>query len=133
MCKKGCTLCDECHDEVTQCLSVDNGNVSVQKEEILPFWWRMYKPAYIVDEDTCENKSQAGNVLRDSMKCTFSLRQPGEDKPVDILEDVDCDRQEITNQALFSNFYKDYRSKSFGTWYLDLDKVLDSKKFEDNV
>lgn len=133
VCKRGCTVCDVCKDEVTQCLSLGNGNASVQSNEILPFWWRMYKPAYIVTDHSCDNKSQAGNIKRDTMKCSFSLRQPGQDKPVTILSNVDCDRTELANQALFANFFPDFWKPAFGNWSLDLSKVLEEDAFKKNV
>lgn len=133
MCKTGCTICDDCKDEVTQCLSLGNGNASVQANEILPFWWRMYKPAYIVSDNQCENKSQAGNVKKSSMKCSFSLRQPGADKPVMFADKANCSDKNLSNYALFSNFYPEFWTYAFGNRFVDLKEILSSSKFKDNI
>lgn len=133
MCKTGCTICDDCKDEVTQCLSLGNGNASVQSNEILPFWWRMYKPAYIVNDNQCENKSQAGNVKRSSMKCSFSLRQPGADKPVIFADKANCSDKNLSNYSLFSNFYPEFWKIAFGNRFVDLGDILSSSKFKDNI
>lgn len=132
-CLKGCTLCDVCNDEVTQCLSIGNGNASVQANEYLPFWWRMYKPNYILDNAKCDGKNDEWNIKRSSMKCSFSLWQPGEDKPVTILSDQDCDADKIGSQALFKHFYPEYWGKAYGTWFINLGIELNKSAFKKDV
>jgi len=132
-CLRGCTLCDVCNDEVTQCLSLGNGNASVQSKEILPFWWRMYKPAYIVTDHTCDNKSQEGNIKKDTMKCSFSLRQPGADAPITFAKGVNCSDKELPNHQLFSNFYPDFWKVAFGNWSVDLGTLLSNSAFKKNI
>lgn len=81
-----------------------------------------------------DNYNQFKGVLvyRDTMKCDFSLRQPGADKPITFLSDQKCDQSQIDKQALFSNFYPKYWGMAFGTFYADLNVLLKSNKFDDN-
>jgi len=93
----------------------------------------MYKPAYIVTDNQCNDKSQEGNIKRSSMQCSFSLRQPGADEPVNFANKVKCDSKSIGSQELFSNFYPDFWKVAFGTFYVDLNTLLKVSNFKQNV
>lgn len=67
------------------------------------------------------------------MECSFSLRQPGEEKPVNILTNQDCDADKIGSQKLFSNFYPEYWTTAFGTWFINLDTELKKSAFTKDV
>jgi hypothetical protein len=57
------------------CLSVGNGNISVQNNEIMPFWWRIADISNIVDISRCIEDLE-NDIQESSMKCFFSIIQP---------------------------------------------------------
>ena len=124
-CKLGCTTCDTTCDNMTQCLSVSNDNLSVQNTEFLPFWWKMYRTDNITTDTTCSSRAYDKHVDKNSMRCSFSLRQPGASAPVTFLNNISCSNyvNQLSNKALFKGF-SDYWSVAFGSYYVNLADLL---------
>ena len=124
-CKLGCTTCDTTCDNETQCLSVSNDNLSVQNTEFLPFWWKMYRTDNITTDNRCDSRVYDKKISKDSMRCWFSLRQPGASAPVTILPGISCSnyKNQLSNNTLFDGL-KSYWSVAFGSYYVNLSDLL---------
>lgn len=125
-CKRWCTL-----DEAAgSCLSVGNANISVQNNEIMPFWWKIYDTRNITNSSRCDEDNEK-NILGSSMECVFSLQQPGEDSE-EILE-VPCNTKQLNYKTLFSNFYPENWNTAFGNYYINFDTLSNSRIFDENI
>ena len=134
-CKLGCTTCDTTCDNMTQCLSVSNDNLSVQNTEFLPFWWKMYRSDNITTDNRCDSRVYDKTIPKDSMRCSFSLRQPGADHPVTFIQDKSCSNyvNSLSNKKLFEGF-SSYWQVAFGSYYVNLaDLLRPSNGFKSNT
>jgi hypothetical protein len=110
---------------MTQCLSVSNDNISVQNTEFLPFWWKMYRKDNITTDNRCDSRVYDKTIPKDSMRCSFSLRQPGADNPVTFIKDKSCSNyvNSLSNKKLFEGF-SSYWQVAFGSYYVNLADLL---------
>ena len=126
VCKRWCTL----DEPAGACLSIGNANISVQNNEIMPFWWRIYDTNNITNSSSC-NEYNEQNILESSMKCTFSIKQP--DRNSRELFTVDCNEKQLTNITLFSNYFSEYWSRAFWNYFINLDTLSQSNIFNDTI
>lgn len=87
-------ICHNCSIEdiaPAQCLSVFNENISIEKGEYLPFWWRINQDSFAGSDD-CNNTSDKGKIIKSSMDCVFEIQKPGEagNQDTEIIYDKEC-------------------------------------------
>ncbi|AHB40888.1 hypothetical protein P148_SR1C00001G0073 [candidate division SR1 bacterium RAAC1_SR1_1] len=126
-CKRGCTL----DEPAGSCLSIGNANISVQNNEIMPFWWRIYDTSNIISSSKCDEDNE-NKIKKSTMKCGFSLQQPGEDSE-EIFNNIDCSDTQLDKDLLFKNFYPEYWRNAFGNYYINFDTLASSRIFDENI
>lgn len=86
-----CVNCAIKDKAATQCLSVFNGNISIEKGEYLPFWWKVNTNSF-TRTDTCSDPSDKGKIIKKSLNCEFEIQRPwesGKQKTLTIF-DKEC-------------------------------------------
>ncbi len=105
-------VCNNCAIEgetPAQCLSVHNGNVSIEKGEVLPIWWRVHEDSFAGTTD-CSRSSDEGKIIASTMQCTFELQKPGGD--IKTLLTRECISNPNESVYPIFSFFKQYMSSS---------------------
>jgi hypothetical protein len=122
---KMCYNCSIEDQAPAQCLSVHNGNISIEKGEYLPAWWRVNQNSFTSATSTnCSNPINDGKIIMSTMKCTFELQKPGGQKKTLLTRD--CISNPDENRYPIFNYFQQYMSASawkyafgpelFNTW-----------------
>lgn len=81
---KTCHNCSIKDVAPAQCLSVFNENISIEKGEYLPFWWRVNAKSFVhwnsypyAQNYNCWSNDQQ-KIIKSSLKCIFEIQKPGE-------------------------------------------------------
>lgn len=110
------------------CFSINNGNISVQEKELMPFRWKL-ETKNIVDTNstTCEPDT----IRQDSLKCTFNIynwdhRQPG--APAAIFQDQDCYNPDGRSGDIYDLFrnnpYYESENTAFGKYAFNISPAI---------
>jgi uncharacterized repeat protein (TIGR01451 family) len=106
---KMCYNCSIEDQAPAQCLSVHNGNISIEKGEYLPAWWRVNQNSFTSATSTnCSNSINDGKIIMSTMKCTFELQKPGGQKKTLLTRD--CISNPDENRYPIFNYFKQYMS-----------------------
>jgi hypothetical protein len=140
-----CHNCDIQKEDViipqTACFSVNNNNISIQDNEILPFRWKVDVMGNDLSTDR-NGDCTPGEINQDSMECEFRLfngeHQESNDDPI-YTKTVKCNTDERTQDGdfgqpedLFRYFYDQRYTNNirslqdpFGRYYLDFTNLQD--------
>jgi len=114
---KTCINCAIEGSETMQCLSVHNWNISIEKWEYLPAWWRVHPESFTTTSD-CSSSNDKNKVIASSMKCTFELQKPGWNRKT--LRTMDC----VSNpdDRIFNYFIDNYINEGTNPWMYAFDR-----------
>jgi len=110
---KKCINCSIDGVAPAQCLSVHNGNISIEKWEYLPLWWRVDQNSFTSALYTdCSNPINNKKIIMSTMMCTFGLQKPGWDRK-DIFTRR-CESNPDENLYSIFNYFNQYFTTN--TW-----------------
>lgn len=118
---KRCNNCAIEDHSAAQCLSVFNENISIEKWEYLPFWWKLDTNSFSSSKD-CSYNSDKGKIIKNSLRCEFELQRP--DGSTEIIYDKECsfaNPYPWNNYPIFS-YFKSYMSENTRVRAVDTDE-----------
>lgn len=95
------------------CFSINNGNISVQEGEKLPFRWNLEIKPKTLENKNINHQCDPGDIKRDTMKCTFKLyngdkTQAGGDEAKTFIKDC----YNIDGRSAYSNLFDYFKNSS---------------------
>lgn len=117
---KICYNCAIKDEAPAQCLSVHNGNISVEKDEYLPFWWKVNGGSF-TRTTNCSDPLDKGKIIKSSMQCEFEIQKPGKagDKEVKTILDRECISNPWSQYKIF-NYFSQYITANTWRYAVDL-------------
>ena len=131
-CNANCRLEKDGEKIAPQCFNVQNGSISIMKEEVLPFYWNMQaqlgmktvkeKQDWLRNNFAykCEDKDSNGKIELGSMECEFAVYGPWKNNSSPVYTfTTKCINLEGWNSALSSTYpaIGDWISQNMKGWF----------------